>query len=293
MVGVAKARPTIPTSGSCWPRRAKGRRQSPHRTNAGRTLEQLWMLAHDLGMADRITIHPDRLGPADRAACSPGRRCCWCPTCRPTVRRSACSPRRCGPAVPRWRPSIRTPREMLGSGAGLLLPDDEPESLAQAVGRLLGDLTRLEHARRIARAEAGRFAGPVVARRVAEVMESLGTDGTPTASAATRSPSGRPARPGPSRCASTAATTRSPRGTRRARLGVVAAALAGAGAAVVAVPEWRASVEWSRHAIAGAGRDRGDAAHGSTAGRSGRWPPCPARVWPRRYGSGPRASWHG
>ena len=211
-------------------------------------LDHLWAVAHDLGVTDRVTILAERLGPADRAAVLDRTTALlvpWLPADRPAfgVFAEAMS---AGCALVSTRHPYAT--EMLASGAGLLLPDDEPEGLAEAVGRLLTDTARLAQARRSARAEATRFAGPAVAQRVVEVVESLGD---------------RPQRILPLTVAVHVDDLHREVTDRHelAHLGLVAAALAGAGATVVAIPEWRASVEWSRRALAGlVAPDPGEAA---------------------------------
>ena len=95
---------------------------------------------------------------------------------------------------------------MLASGAGLLLPDDEPEGLAEAVGRLLTDTARLAQARRSARAEAARFAGPGGRPRVPVDGRSAPSRSDDRGSDEARM---LPARP-PWRCTLTACIARSP-----------------------------------------------------------------------------------
>jgi len=71
-------------------------------------------------------------------------------------------------------PTVSTPyfyaEDLLGSGAGVIVPFDDHEALAEAVNELLDDPERLEAVRRRAREVGGGMAWPQVGQQTAEVL---------------------------------------------------------------------------------------------------------------------------
>ena len=71
-------------------------------------------------------------------------------------------------------PTVSTPyfyaEDLLGSGAGVIVPFDDHEALAEAVNELLDDPDRLEAVRRRAREVGGGMAWPQVGQQTAEVL---------------------------------------------------------------------------------------------------------------------------
>jgi glycosyltransferase involved in cell wall biosynthesis len=207
---------------------------------------ELWDLAHELGVAERTTMFVGPNESADRAwmlqrtsiVLAP-----WLPAERPAFSLL-------GEAMMAGCAVVAAPHpyaaEVLACGAGVVLDGDDPEGLAQAVGRLLVDSTAMAEARDRARAEGPRFAWSTVATRIADVAASVAAGETPGRRAQVRRghPPVVPIRLGGLHL-EVAGTV------DHARLGIVAAALAGRGSVPAAVPEWVSSVEWSRRAIAG------------------------------------------
>jgi glycosyltransferase involved in cell wall biosynthesis len=81
-------------------------------------------------------------------------------------------------------PTISTPyfyaEDLLGSGAGVIVPFDDPEALAEAVNDLLDDPERLERVRRRAREVGHELSWPQVGRQTAEVLREAITLGPPS-----------------------------------------------------------------------------------------------------------------
>lgn len=81
-------------------------------------------------------------------------------------------------------PTISTPyfyaEDLLGSGAGVIVPFDDPEALAEAVNDLLDDPERLEQVRRRASEVGSEMAWPQVGRQTADVLREAIALGPPT-----------------------------------------------------------------------------------------------------------------
>ncbi|MDQ6775400.1 MAG: glycosyltransferase [Actinomycetota bacterium] len=82
-------------------------------------------------------------------------------------------------------PTVSTPyyyaEDLLASGAGVIVPFDDPDALAGAVNGLLDDPERLDRARRAARAVGRELTWPQVGRQTAEVLREAITLGAPCA----------------------------------------------------------------------------------------------------------------
>ena len=80
-------------------------------------------------------------------------------------------------------PTVSTPyfyaEDLLASGAGVLVPFDDPAALAEAVNGLLDDPERLERARAEARAVGRELAWPEVGRQTAAVLREAVALGPP------------------------------------------------------------------------------------------------------------------
>jgi glycosyltransferase involved in cell wall biosynthesis len=222
-------------------------------------LSELWELAHELGVAERTTMLAERLGPAERAwvlqrttvLLAP-----WLPAERPAIGVL-------GEAMTAGCAMVTAPHpyatEVLATGAGVVLTGDDPEGLSQAVGRLLVDSAALAGMRQQARAEGPRFAWPAVAAQIAEVAASVAAGVSPSDGRVDARRDRVPVVP-----IRLDGLHLEVAGTGEiARLGIVAAALAGRGCAPVSGAEWMTSVEWSRRAVAGL--TSGDAADDATA----------------------------
>lgn len=81
-------------------------------------------------------------------------------------------------------PTVSTPyyyaEDLLASGAGVIVPFDDPDALAAAVNGLLDDPERLDRARRAARAIGHELTWPQVGRQTAEVLREAITLGPPS-----------------------------------------------------------------------------------------------------------------
>jgi len=81
-------------------------------------------------------------------------------------------------------PTVSTPyyyaEDLLASGAGVIVPFDDPDALAAAVNGLLDDPERLDRARRAARAIGHKLTWPQVGRQTAEVLREAITLGPPS-----------------------------------------------------------------------------------------------------------------
>jgi glycosyltransferase involved in cell wall biosynthesis len=81
-------------------------------------------------------------------------------------------------------PTVSTPyfyaEDLLASGAGVLVPFDDPPALAAAVTRLLDDPVQLERARREARTLGAELAWPEVGRQTAHVLREAVNLGPPS-----------------------------------------------------------------------------------------------------------------
>ncbi|MEA2294640.1 MAG: hypothetical protein QOE86_2279 [Solirubrobacteraceae bacterium] len=82
-------------------------------------------------------------------------------------------------------PTVSTPyfyaEDLLGSGAGVLVPFDDPPALAAAVNDLLDDPARLERTRAEARAVGSELAWPHVGEQTADVLREAIALGRPSA----------------------------------------------------------------------------------------------------------------
>jgi glycosyltransferase involved in cell wall biosynthesis len=82
-------------------------------------------------------------------------------------------------------PTVSTPyfyaEDLLASGAGVLVPFDDPAALARAVNGLLDDPERLERMRAEARAVGSELAWPEVGRQTADVLREAVALGQPSA----------------------------------------------------------------------------------------------------------------
>ncbi len=80
-------------------------------------------------------------------------------------------------------PTVSTPyfyaEDLLGSGAGVIVPFDDHEALAEAVNDLLDDPERLERVRRRAREVGNEMSWPQVGRQTAEVLREAIALGPP------------------------------------------------------------------------------------------------------------------
>jgi glycosyltransferase involved in cell wall biosynthesis len=81
-------------------------------------------------------------------------------------------------------PTVSTPyfyaEDLLGSGAGVIVPFDDPAALAEAVAELLDDPSRLKRAAATARAVGRELAWPEVGRQTAKVLEEAVSLGPPS-----------------------------------------------------------------------------------------------------------------
>ncbi len=81
-------------------------------------------------------------------------------------------------------PTVSTPyfyaEDLLGSGAGVIVPFDDPEALAEAVNALLDDPARLKRAASTARAVGRALAWPEVGRQTAKVLQEAVSLGPPS-----------------------------------------------------------------------------------------------------------------
>jgi len=81
-------------------------------------------------------------------------------------------------------PTVSTPyyyaEDMLASGAGVIVPFDDPVAMAAAVIGLLDDPERLEHAGRAARVIGRKLTWPQVGQQTAEVLREAITLGAPS-----------------------------------------------------------------------------------------------------------------
>jgi glycosyltransferase involved in cell wall biosynthesis len=81
-------------------------------------------------------------------------------------------------------PTISTPyfyaEDLLASGAGVIVPFDDPEALAEAVNDLLDDPERLERVRRTAQEVGHELSWPQVGRQTAEVLREAIALGPPS-----------------------------------------------------------------------------------------------------------------
>lgn len=81
-------------------------------------------------------------------------------------------------------PTISTPyfyaEDLLASGAGVIVPFDDPEALAEAVNDLLDDPERLERVRRRAQEVGHELSWPQVGRQTAEVLREAIALGPPS-----------------------------------------------------------------------------------------------------------------
>jgi glycosyltransferase involved in cell wall biosynthesis len=81
-------------------------------------------------------------------------------------------------------PTVSTPyfyaEDLLASGAGVIVPFDDPEALAEAVNDLLDDPERLERVRRTAQEVGHELSWPQVGRQTAEVLREAIALGPPS-----------------------------------------------------------------------------------------------------------------
>jgi glycosyltransferase involved in cell wall biosynthesis len=214
----------------------------------------LWELAHELGVAGRLAIVEERLARTERAMVLDRTEILLVPSLpadRPTFPVI-------GEALVAGCPVVSVPHpyamEVLGTGAGVVARDDS-ECLSRDLSWLLGDAVAMAGARAEAAVTGWRFAPTVVADQIRDAARRVAGGVWPPAAvgdvpASTTAVFG-PAIVVPARLEDLHAEAAGPED--HARLALVARRLAGAGAgaAPVAVDDWKVCAEWSRRAVTG------------------------------------------